>query len=326
MSSISEKKIRTFKLTDYDIGDTIKIIPNGRIKTAITKRTEELVVMKILKKMNVIKSKQDQHIINELNIVPFLHHPFLLEFLSLFQDEKNLYLAYEFIPGGDLFTLLKAENRFSLDKSQFYIAQVIYALEYLHSKNIVYRNLKPENILINKNGYIKLSDFELVKTIEDRTYTLCGTPGYMAPEIILNKGYGLGVDWWALGILLYEMICGVDPFADDSPMKIYENILEGKIKFTSDFDDISKSLIKHLVERDISKRYGNLKNGVEDIKNHEFFKSLDWDKLLKQEISAEFVPKIKQDNKLSYYDFYPDSDDEVEPLDNENDPFMKILN
>ena len=326
MSSISEKKIRTFKLTDYDIGDTIKIIPNGRLKTAITKRTEELVVMKILKKMNVIKSKQEQHIINELNIVPFLQHPFLLEFLSLFQDEKYLYLAFEFIPGGDLFTLLKAENRFSLDKSQFYIAQVIYALEYLHSKNIVYRNLKPENILINKNGYIKLTDFELMKKIEDRTYTLCGTPGYMAPEIILNKGYGLGVDWWAVGILLYEMICGVDPFADDSPMKIYENILEGKIKFTSDFDDNSKSLIKHLVERDISKRYGNLKNGVEDIKNHEFFKSMNWDKLLKQEISADFIPKIKQDNKLSYYDFYPDSDEEVEPLDNERDPFMKILN
>ncbi len=196
----------------------------------------------------------------------------------------------------------------------------------MHDKNIVYRNLKPENILINKNGYIKLSDFELMKEIEDRTYTLCGTPGYMAPEIILNKGYGLGVDWWALGVLLYEMICGVDPFADDSPMKIYENILEGKIKFTSDFDDLSKSLIKHLIERDISKRYGNLKNGVDDIKNHDFFKSLNWDKLLKQEINAEFIPKIKPDNMLNYYDFYPDSNEKVDPLDNDNDPFINNFN
>ena len=324
--STSEKKIRTFKLTDYDFGDTIKLIPNGRIKTALTKRTEELVVIKILKKINVMKTKQTQHIINELNIIPYLDHPFILKFLSYYQDEKCLYLAYEFLPGGDLFTLLKAENRFSLEKSQFYIGQIIYALEYLHSKNIIYRNLKPENILINKNGYIKLSDFELLKQIEDRTYTLCGTPGYMAPEIILNKGYGLGVDWWALGILLYEMICGVDPFADDSPMKIYENILEGKIKFTSDFDDMSKSLIKHLVERDISKRYGNLKNGVEDIKNHDFFKSMNWDKLLKQEITAEFIPKIKPDNMLNYYDFYPDSDEKVEPIKNEIDPFQKNFN
>ena len=180
-----------------------------------------------------------------------------------------------------------------MEKSQFYIGQVIIALEYFHNHNIIYRNLKPENILINKNGYIKITDFELVKKIEDRTYTLCGTPGYMAPEIILNTGYSMGVDWWAVGILLYEMICGVDPFDDDSPMKIYENILEGKIKFSSDFDDKSKSLIKHLLERDVSKRYGNLKYGVEDIKNHEFFNNLNWDKLLNQEIPAEFIPIIK---------------------------------
>ena len=213
-----------------------------------------------------------------------------------------------------------------MEKSQFYIGQVIIALEYFHNHNIIYRNLKPENILINKNGYIKLTDFELVKNLDDRTYTLCGTPGYMAPEIILNKGYGLGVDWWALGILLYEMICGVDPFADESPMKIYENILEGKIKFTSDFDDTSKSLIKHLLDKDISRRYGNLKNGVEDIKNHEFFKTMNWDKLLKQEIPADFIPKLKVDNELKYFDFYPDSDEKVEPIQNEDDPFMKLEN
>ena len=224
-----------------------------------------------------------------------------------------------------MFTLLKAENNFTLDQSQFYLGQVIFALEYLHSKKLIYRNLKPENILINKNGYIKLSDFELVKQLDDRTYTLCGTPGYMAPEIILNKGYGLGVDWWALGVLLYEMICGVDPFADDTPMKIYENILEGRIKFTSDFDDTSKSLIKHLLDKDVSRRYGNLKNGVDDIKNHPFFKSLNWDKLLKQEILADFIPKVKGENELKYYDFYPDSDEKVESIENENDPFLKDL-
>ena len=213
-----------------------------------------------------------------------------------------------------------------MEKSQFYIGQVIIALEYFHNHNIIYRNLKPENILINKNGYIKITDFELVKKIEDRTYTLCGTPGYMAPEIILNTGYSMGVDWWAVGILLYEMICGVDPFDDDSPMKIYENILEGKIKFSSDFDDKSKSLIKHLLERDVSKRYGNLKYGVEDIKNHEFFNNLNWDKLLNQEIPAEFIPIIKDNNILKYYDFYPDNDEKVESVENEEDPFYNKFN
>ena len=322
---MTEKKLHSLTLTDYELGDTIKLLPNGRIKTARSRRTNELIVIKILKKRNIIKSKQTQHLLNEMSIVPYLDHPSIIKFLSFYQDDKYLYLAFEFLLGGDLFTLLKAENNLSIDQSQFYLGQIIFALDYLHSKNIIYRNLKPENILINKNGYIKLSDFELVKEIEDRTYTMCGTPGYMAPEIILNKGYGLSVDWWALGILLYEMICGVDPFTDDSPMKIYENILEGKIKFTSDFDDNSKSLIKHLLDRDISRRYGNLKHGVNDIKNHPFFKSMNWDKLLKQEIPADFIPKVKPDNELKYFDFYPDSDEKVESIQENNDPFSKAF-
>ena len=323
---MSEKKFPSLALNDYDLGDTIKLVQNGRIKIAKSRRTNELIVIKFLKKSNIIQSKQTEHILNEMNIVPTLDHPSIIKFLSFNQDDKYLYFGFEFLPGGDLFTLLKAENNLSIDQSQFYLGQIIFALDYLHSKKIIYRNLKPENILINKNGYIKLTDFELVKYLDDRTYTICGTPGYMAPEIILNKGYGLGVDWWSLGILLYEMICGVDPFADDSPMKIYENILEGKIKFTSYFDDCSKSLIKHLLDKDTSKRYGNLKNGVDDIKNHPFFRSMNWEKLLKQEIPADFIPKIKAGNELKYFDFYPNSDEKVKAIENDKDPFLKELN
>ncbi len=323
---MSGRKLHSLTLNDYTLCDTIKILPNGRIKTAKSKRanTNEIIAIKILKKSNIIKSNQTQHILNELSIIPYLDHPSIVKFLSFFQDDKYLYLAFEFLPGGDLFSLLKAENNFSIEQSQFYLGQIIFALDYLHSKKIIYRNLKPENVLINQNGYIKLTDFELVKNLEDRTYTLCGTPGYMAPEIILNRGYGYGVDWWAMGVLLYEMICGVDPFTDDSPMKIFENILEGKIKFTSDFDDESKSLIKHLLDRDTSRRYGNLKNGVDDIKNHPFFRSMNWDKLLKQEITADFIPKIKPDNELKYFDFYPDSDEKVETIPNKDDPFQVV--
>ena len=323
---MSEKKMHSLKLNDYDIVDTIGIIPYGRIKTAKSKRTSELIVLKILNKSQIIKSKQIQHISNELNILPTLDHPSIISFLSANHDEKYIYLAFEFIQGGDLFTLLRVENKFSLDKAQFYAGQIVFVLDYLHSKNIIYRNLKPENILINKNGYIKLTDFVLSKVIEDRTYTMCGTPGYLAPEIILNKGYGLSVDWWALGILLYEMICGVDPFADEDTMKIYENILQGKILFSSDFDENSRSLIKHLLEPDLSKRYGNLKNGVNDIKNHSFFRSMNWDKLLRQEIEAPFIPKIKGDNELKYYNIYPDSDDNAEACNKDDDPFIKWFN
>ena len=262
-----------------------------------------------------------------VSILKNISHPSIISFLGTAHDEKYIYLAFEFISGGDLFTLLRVENNFSLEKAQFYAGQIVFVLDYLHNKNIIYRNLKPENILINSNGYIKISDFELSKLIEDdRTYTMCGTPGYLAPEIILNKGYGLSVDWWAFGILLYEMICGVDPFTDEDPMKIYQNILERKIKFSSDFDNKSKSLIKHLLEPDLSKRYGNLKDGVNDIKNHEFFKSMNWDKLLRQELEVPFVPKKTDNNQLKYYNVYPDSDDNAEAYNKDNDPFNDWFN
>ena len=322
---MSDKKFRSLKLNDYEIGDTIRILPLGTIKIAKNKRTNELIVLKVLKKSQIIKSKQITHISNELTIHPTLEHSSIISFLNSTHDEKYIYFAFEFLPGGDLFTLLKTENKLSVNKVQFYAGQIVFVLSYLHSKNIVYRNLKLENVFINKNGYIKVADFELAKVVQDRTYTMCGTPEYLAPEIILNKGHGLSVDWWAFGVLLYEMICGIDPFSDDDTVKIYENILKGKIKFSSDFDDKSKSLVKHLLEPDLSKRYGNLKNGVSDIKDHLFFKTLNWDKLLKQEIEAPFIPKT-DDNNLKYYNVYPNSDDNAESYNKDNDPFYDWFN
>ena len=163
--------------------------------------------------------------------------------------------------------------------------------EYLHSKNIVYRDLKPENILIKEDGYLKLTDFGFAKYVEGRTYTLCGTPEYLAPEILLNKGHGKPVDWWCLGILLYEMLAGnflrdnnnyigIDPFNSEDPMEIYQKILKGKVKFPRAFDKGAKSLVKHLLVADLTKRFGNLKGGSKDIKNHRFFKKLDFEALV----------------------------------------------
>ena len=125
--------------------------------------------------------------------------------------------------------------------------------EYLHAKDIVYRDLKPENLLIDKSGNLKLTDFGFAKVIDKRTYTICGTPEYLAPEILLQKGHGKAVDWWCLGILIYEMIVGIDPFSDDEPMQVYQNILKGKIKFLSTFPKDTKSLVKHLLVQDLGK-------------------------------------------------------------------------
>jgi serine/threonine protein kinase len=152
------------------------------------------------------------------------------------QDDRYLYYLLEYIPGGELFTLLRSEVTFIPEKTRFYTAQIIMIFVYLHSKDIIYRDLKPENILINHNGYIKLTDFGMAKRVYDKTYTMCGTPEYLAPEMVLNKGHSKPVDWWTLGILIYEMMVGIDPFNDEDPLMIYKKILHGKIKFPVNFD------------------------------------------------------------------------------------------
>lgn len=209
-----------------------------------------------------------------------------------------------------------------------YAAQVSLVFEYLHSKNIVYRDLKPENLLISEDGYLKLTDFGFAKIVENRTFTLCGTPEYLAPEILLNQGHGKAVDWWTLGILIYEMNAGIDPFTDDDPMNIYQNILKGKIKFPKDFDKYllvrlrdAKSLIKHLLVADLSRRYGNLKNGVDDIKQHRWFSKIDWKNLLAKKLTVFYRPSVRNPGDTSNFNNYPDSDTQPQALKPSEDPF-----
>ena len=320
--SSTEVKVRPIKLSDYEMGDTLGTGSFGRVKIAKDKKTGEYVAMKIMKKMEILKSKQADHISNEIKILSMIDHPFVITFAGFTQDDRNLYLALELINGGELFTYLRGVGRFTVDQARLYIAEIISIFDYLHNKNIIYRDLKPENILIDKSGYLKLTDFGFAKIVEGRTYTLCGTPEYLAPEIILNKGHGKPVDWWTCGILLYEMIAGIDPFSDDDPMMVYQKILKGKIKFPTGFDSNAKSLIKHLLESDLTKRYGNLKNGVKDITGHRFFKSLNWDKLLKKELPAPYIPKVKSNNDISNFSAYPDSDNPAQPIKSGEDPFL----
>ena len=189
---------------------------------------------------------------------------------------------------------------------------------------MVYRDLKPENILINKNGYLKLTDFGFAKIIDnEKTYTLCGTPEYLAPEILLNKGHGKPVDWWTLGIILYEMLVGSDPFGDEDPMKTYQKILKGKINYPKDMNKDAKSLIKHLLTQDTSKRYGCLKNGVKDILNHRFFDGFDWKNFVYLSMPAPYIPKIKSNEDTSNFEEYPESDKDSPAIDKKNDPFLK---
>ena len=184
----SRKKKMKIKVKDYDKLKTVGLGSYGRVRLCKQKKTGNVYVMKILKKNDIIKQKQVDHVYSEFNILSMLKHPFIVQLLGFnFDDPKYIYFILEYIQGGELFTLLRTNGTFPVPQAKFYIAHIITIFEYLHSKNIVYRDLKPENILINKNGYLKLTDFGFAKQLEnEKTYTLCGTPEYLAPEIIIE--------------------------------------------------------------------------------------------------------------------------------------------
>ena len=315
-------------IEDFDLLQTVGVGSFGRVRLCRHKKNNKVYVMKMLKKSEIIRQKQVDHVYSEYMILSVLNHPFIVELKGVnVKDPVFLYFILEYVPGGELFSLLRNNVSFPINQAKFYIAHVVTIFEYLHSKNIIYRDLKPENILITKTGYLKLTDFGFAKVLEEgKTYTLCGTPEYLAPEIILNKGHGKPVDWWTCGILLYEMIAGIDPFSDDDPMMVYQKILKGKIKFPSGFDSNAKSLVKHLLESDLTKRYGNLKGGVKDIKGHRFFKELSWEKLINMELTPPYIPKVKSASDISNFSSYPDSDTPCPSIKKSEDPFLDWFN
>lgn len=239
------------------------------------------------------------------------------------QDDRYLYLVLELVQGGELFTYLRQSGRFLAPQASFYAAQVTMMFEYLHSKNVIYRDLKPENILIGTDGYLKLTDFGFAKIVEGRTYTLCGTPEYICPEILLNKGHAKAVDWWTLGILVYELIAGIDPFTDPDPMNIYRKVLSGKIVFPKGFDKNARSLVKHLVVGDLSKRFGNLKNKAQDVKNHRFFDNINFNMIYQKKITAPYRPVVKSQGDCSNFQPMDENDELAEKVIPKDDPFLK---
>ncbi|XP_076349329.1 cAMP-dependent protein kinase catalytic subunit 3-like isoform X5 [Tachypleus tridentatus] len=264
--------------------------------------------MKILEIADVIRLKQVEHVKNEKSILKQVVHPFIIDMLWTNHDDTSLYMLFEYVCGGELFTYLRNAGRFSSTTGAFYAAEIVLALEYLHKQQVVYRDLKPENLLLDREGHLKITDFGFAKTLTDRTWTLCGTPEYLAPEIIQSKGHNKAVDWWAFGILIYEMLAGYPPFFDDNPFAIYEKILAGKIDWPRHIDPIAKDLIKKVLVQDRTKRLGNMKNGADDIKRHRWFKGTNWDDVLNKRIRPPITPKVKCDGDTGNFDDYPEPD------------------
>ncbi|KAJ3328080.1 camp-dependent protein kinase catalytic subunit [Blyttiomyces sp. JEL0837] len=295
-----------FSLADFHIDRTLGTGSFGRVHLVRLRSSGKYFAMKVLRKNDIVKMKQVEHTINEKSILEQLKFPFLVSMLGTFQDSSNVYFVLEYVQGGELFSYLRRSGRFPNHVARFYAAQVTLAFEYLHQKDIIYRDLKPENLLIDANGNIKITDFGFAKYVPDVTWTLCGTPDYLAPEIIQSKGYGKAVDWWALGVLIYEMLAGHPPFYDEDHFKLYEKILACKVKFASHFDPIAKDLIKRLLTADLSKRFGNLRAGPTDIKQHKWFSGLDWDRMVDLRIQAPYLPPTRGDGDSSNFDSYPE--------------------
>jgi len=314
-----EVEMSDIKREDLSVIGTLGKGSFGHVQLMKDPSNNKTYALKAVSKMQIVQTGQQGHIMSEKKVMACLNHPFLVRLHQTYKDKDRLYFLLEPALGGELFSVLRARTFFDEDTARFYASQVILAFEYMHSKNIIYRDLKPENLLLDDEGYLKVTDFGFAKIVTGRTYTLCGTPDYLAPEIVAGKGHGKGVDWWTLGILIYEMLSSYPPFYDEDPMKTYAKIMHGKITFPSHFSKEAVNLIQRLLHHKATKRLGVVKGGAQNIKDHPWFKGFDWDALINKKMKAPIVPNIKNSEDLSNFDEYPDDDDVPAYIDDGTD-------
>jgi cGMP-dependent protein kinase len=279
--------------------------------------------LKVMKKCQIVETRQEQHIINEKRIMMESDSAFIVKLYRTFKDEKYLYMLMEPCLGGELWTVLRDRRNFDEDTTRFYTACVIEAFSYLHSRHIIYRDLKPENMLLDEFGYVKLTDFGFAKRLYppgSKTWTFCGTPDYVSPEIILNRGHDYSCDYWSLGVLMFELLTGAPPFTSDEPMKTYNIILRGidAVDFPRSISQKAQNLIKKLCRDNLSERLGYQRGGIEDIMKHKWFDGFNWIGLKSRTLPAPYVPKISSPIDTSNFDSYSPDTSEV-PIDTSGD-------
>jgi cGMP-dependent protein kinase len=270
--------------------------------------------LKALKKKHIVDTRQQEHIFAERNIMLETKTDWIVRLYTTFRDSKYVYMLLEACLGGELWTTLRDRGHFDDYTARFYVACVLEGLEHLHRKNIVYRDLKPENCLLTQTGYLKLVDFGFAKKLASgrKTWTFCGTPEYVSPEIILNKGHDQAADYWALGIYICELMLGRPPFQASDPMKTYTLILKGIDALDIPNRRIGKTataLVKKLCRDNPGERLGSGSGGVNDIRKHRWFMGFDWEGLRTRALKAPIVPKVSNPADVSNFDNYPPDQD-----------------
>uniref|UniRef100_A0A8C9SLI4 cGMP-dependent protein kinase n=1 Tax=Scleropages formosus TaxID=113540 RepID=A0A8C9SLI4_SCLFO len=312
----------SLSLSDFKVVTTLGVGGFSRVELVQLKSDpSRSFAMKVLKKRHILNTNQQGHILSERQIMMEAHCRFTVRLYCTFRDAKYLYMLMEACLGGELWTLLRDRGSFDEAATRFFTACVVEALAFLHCQGIIYRDLKPENIILDQHGYAKLADFGFAKKVGlgKKTWTFCGTPEYVAPEVILNKGHDISADCWSLGILIFELLIGRPPFSESDPMKTYNVILRGidMVEFPKKITKSAINLIKRLCRDSPAERLGNQKNGVKDIQKHKWFEGFNWEGLCKGTLAPPFIPNVNGPLDTSNFDCFPE-DNEDPPPDEES--------
>ncbi|KAF5274282.1 hypothetical protein FQR65_LT04400 [Abscondita terminalis] len=326
---VEEQEPTKVTLDDFDYIQVLGRGTFGKVMLCKEKSTEKLFAIKIIKKDTVFSKNQLNRTLTENRILKRINHPFLTSLKYSFQTSDRLCFVMDYINGGELFFHLRRFSRFSEERARFYTAEIVSALSYLHDLNIVYRDVKSENILLDKDGHVKLVDFGLSRealAYGDKSKSFCGTPEYMAPEIIRRSGYGKEVDWWSTGVILYEMLCGNLPFYSSNYNTLFSLILLKNLKIPVHVSVEARNLLRELLRKNPKHRLGSGLNDGKDVKAQSFFKSIDWFQLEERKIIPPFVPNITSEDDTRYFDlvvacestsFTPPSQSPLSKEDNE---------
>eukprot|EP01125_Pyxidicula_operculata_P022368 TRINITY_DN90_c4_g1_i1.p1 TRINITY_DN90_c4_g1~~TRINITY_DN90_c4_g1_i1.p1 ORF type:complete len:407 (+),score=63.57 TRINITY_DN90_c4_g1_i1:238-1458(+) len=302
-STSANKPPLPINLRDYEFLQVLGIGTYGKVQLVRFIPDNTYYCIKILKRYTIFRHKQIEHIQNEKSVLSNINHPGVVKLYGTCNDKENLYLLLEYVPGGELFTYIRKYGQLNISTVRYYAAELVLVLEYMHSKGLVYRDLKPENILLDIEGHIKLTDFGFAKFVQHKTWTMCGTPDYLAPEVILGQGHGKAVDWWSLGILIFEMLAGYPPFTDDNTLGLFSKIQEPeKLTYPQHiFPPEATDLIKKLLVVDPSRRLGMTVRGTLDIQQHPFFQGVDWVAIHERRQMPPIIPTIKSADDTTNY-------------------------